>query len=95
MIRFFYHPTPNPLKVALFLEEAGLDHERIPVDTRKGQQHTEEFRAVNPNGKLPALIDTEGPGGMPARVFDSTAILLYLGDKTGRSEEHTSELQSH
>lgn len=84
MIRFFYHPTPNPLKVALFLEEVGLDYERIPVDTRKGQQHTEEFRAVNPNGKLPAIIDTEGPGGTPARVFDSTAILLYLGDKTGR-----------
>jgi GSH-dependent disulfide-bond oxidoreductase len=84
LIRFYYHPTPNPLKIALFLEEAGLAYEIVPVDTRKGEQHTAEFRAVNPNGKLPAIIDTDGPGGEPARIFDSSAILLYLGDKIGR-----------
>lgn len=84
MIRFFFHPTPNPAKVALFLEEAGLPYEVVPVDTSKGDQHTPEFRAVNPNGKVPAIIDTEGPGGTEARVFDSTAILLYLAEKTGR-----------
>lgn len=83
MIRFYYHPTPNPLKVALFLEESGLTYELVPVDTRKGEQHLAAFRAINPNGKLPAIVDTEGPGGTEARVFDSTAILLYLGDKTG------------
>jgi GST-like protein len=84
MIRFYYHPTPNPAKIALFLEEAGLPYEPIPVDTSKGEQHAPAFRAINPNGKVPAIIDTEGPGGKEARVFDSTAILLYLAEKTGR-----------
>jgi GSH-dependent disulfide-bond oxidoreductase len=84
LIRFYFHPTPNPAKVALFLEETGLPYEIVPVDTRKGEQHAAEFRAVNPNGKVPAIVDTEGPGGKEARVFDSSAILLYLGDKTGR-----------
>ena len=83
MIRFYFHPTPNPAKVALFLEEVGLAYEAIPIDTSKGEQHTPAFRAINPNGKVPAIVDTEGPGG-EARVFDSGAILLYLGDKTGR-----------
>jgi len=84
MIRFYFHPTPNPAKVALFLEEAGLPYEVVPVDTSKGEQHLPAFRAINPNGKVPAIVDTEGPGGKEARVFDSSAILLYLGDKTGR-----------
>ncbi|MFG1339512.1 glutathione S-transferase family protein [Xanthobacter autotrophicus] len=84
MIRFYFHPTPNPAKVALFLEETGLPYEVVPVDTAKGEQHMPAFRAINPNGKVPAIIDTEGPGGREARVFDSTAILLYLAEKTGR-----------
>src|SRR4051794_14001988 len=84
LIRFYFHPTPNPAKVALFLEEAGLRYEVVPVDTSKGEQHLPAFRAVNPNGKVPAIVDTEGPGGKEARVFDSSAILLYLGDKTAR-----------
>ncbi len=84
MIRFYFHPTPNPAKVALLLEETGLPYEVVPVDTRKGEQHTPAFLAINPNGKLPAIVDTEGPGGGEARVFDSNAILLYLGEKTGR-----------
>jgi len=84
IIRFYFHPTPNPAKVALFLEEANLPYEAIPVDTSKGEQHTPAFRAINPNGKVPAIIDTDGPGGKEARVFDSTAILLYLGEKTGK-----------
>ncbi len=84
MIRFYFHPTPNPLKVALFLEEAGLPYEAIPVDTSKGEQHTRAFRAINPNGKVPAIVDTEGLVGKEDRVFDSTAILLYLAEKTGR-----------
>jgi len=82
MIRFYFHPTPNPAKVALFLEEAGLDYEVIPVDTSKGEQHLPAFRSINPNGKVPAIVDTDGPGGSEARIFDSNAILLYLGDKT-------------
>jgi GST-like protein len=84
MIRFYFHPTPNPAKVALFLEETGLAYEMIPVDTRKGEQHRPAFRAINPNGKVPAIVDSDGPDGKQMRVFDSTAILLYLAEKTGR-----------
>jgi GSH-dependent disulfide-bond oxidoreductase len=78
MLKFFYHPSPNPAKVALFLEEAGLEYELVPVDTRKGEQFTPAFLAINPNAKTPALVDGE------AVVFDSSAILLYLAEKTGR-----------
>jgi len=84
MIRFYFHPTPNPAKIALLLEETGLPYEVIPVDTSKGEQHTSAYRAINPNGKVPAIVDTAGPGGKEARVFDSTAILLYLAEKTGK-----------
>ena len=77
MLKLHYHPSPNPLKVALYLEEAGLPYEVIPVDTRKGEQHLPSFRAVNPNGKTPALEDGD------VKVFDSNAILLYLAEKTG------------
>ena len=78
MLKFYYNLAPNPMKVALFLEEAGLPYEAIPVDTRKGEQHQPAFLAVNPNAKLPALIDGD------ATVFDSNAILLYLAEKTGQ-----------
>src|SRR6202012_1148046 len=84
MIRFYFHPTPNPAKIALLLEETGLAYETIPVDTSKGEQHLPAFRAINPNGKVPAIVDPDGPGGAEARVFDSTAILLYLAEKTGQ-----------
>lgn len=83
MILFYYHPTPNPVKIALFLEETGLEYEVVPVDTSKGQQHTPEFRKINPNGKVPAIVDLNGPDGRPTPVFDSTAILIYLAEKTG------------
>jgi len=76
MIRFYYHPSPNPAKVALFLEEAGLPYELVPIDTRKGEQHSAEFTAINPNAKTPALVDGD------AILFDSNAILLYLAEKT-------------
>lgn len=78
MLKFYFHPTPNPMKVALFLEEAGLEYELVPIDTKKGEQHTPEFRHINPNGKLPAISDGD------VNVFDSTAILLYLAEKTGK-----------
>ena len=84
MIRLYFHPSPNPMKVVLMLEEAGLEYEIVPLDTRKGQQHAADFRDVNPNGKVPAIVDTTGEGGAQIRVFDSNAILLYLGDKIGR-----------
>jgi GST-like protein len=75
MIKFFYHPSPNPLKVALFLEESQLPYELVPVDTRKGEQHDPGFLSINPNGKTPAILD----GNIP--VFDSNAILIYLAAK--------------
>ena len=78
MLKFYYHPSPNPAKVALFLEEAGLTYELVPVDTRKGEQHLPEFLAINPNAKTPAIIDGD------TTVFDSNAILLYLAEKTGK-----------
>jgi GST-like protein len=84
MIRFYFHHTPNPMKVALFLEESGLPYEVVPVDTYKGEQHSPEFRAINPNGKTPAIVDTDGLGEGPVTVFDSNAILLYLAEKSGQ-----------
>jgi GSH-dependent disulfide-bond oxidoreductase len=84
MIRLYFHPTPNPAKIALFLEETGLPYEVLPVNTSKGKQHMPAFRAINPNGKVPAIVDTHGPGGKKVRVFDSTAILLYLAEKIGK-----------
>lgn len=80
MITFYYSLAPNPMKVALFLEEAGLTYELKPVDTRMGEQHQPEFLAVNPNGKVPVIVDQD----TGATVFDSNAILLYLAEKTGR-----------
>ena len=78
MLKFYFNGAPNPNKVALFLEEAGLPCELVPIDTRKGDQFKPEFLKVNPNGKVPA-IDDDG-----VFVFDSNAILLYLAEKTGK-----------
>jgi GST-like protein len=78
LLKFYFNGSPNPTKVALFLEEAELAYEPIAVDTRKGDQFSPEFLSINPNGKVPAIVDGE------ARVFDSNAILLYLAEKTGK-----------
>ena len=78
MLKFYYSGAPNPMKVALFLEEAGLPYEAMPVDTRKGDQHKPDYLAINPNAKVPAIVDGD------VTVFDSGAILLYLGEKTGK-----------
>ncbi len=78
MIKFYYAPAPNPAKVALFLEEAGLPYETVPVDTRKGDQHDASYKALNPNAKTPTIVDGD------AVVFDSNAILLYLAEKMGK-----------
>jgi GST-like protein len=78
MLKFYFSGAPNPTKIALFLEESGLPYEPIPIDTRKGQQFSPEFIAINPNSKVPAIVDGD------ARVFDSNAILLYLAEKTGK-----------
>ena len=78
MLKFYFNGSPNPTKVALFLEEAALPYEAIPVDTRKGDQFKQAFAAINPNGKVPAIVDGD------TTVFDSNAILLYLAEKTGK-----------
>ena len=78
MIKFYFNGSPNPTKVALFLEEAGLAYEPHPVDTRMGDQFKPEFVKINPNAKVPVIIDGE------TIVFDSNAILLYLAEKTGK-----------
>lgn len=76
MIQFYFHPSPNPLKVALFLEESGMPYEVVPVDTRMGEQHQPSFLKINPNAKTPAIVDGD------ATLFDSNAILLYLAEKS-------------
>jgi GSH-dependent disulfide-bond oxidoreductase len=78
MLKFYFSGAPNPTKVALFLEEAGLPYEPIPIDTRKGDQHKPAYLAINPNAKVPAIVDGD------VTVFDSNAILLYLAEKTGK-----------
>ena len=78
MIKFYWNTAPNPAKVALCLEEMGLPYEIVPIDTRKGDQHKPEFLAINPNAKVPAIVD-DGE-----TIFDSNAILLYLAEKTGK-----------
>lgn len=78
MLKLYFHHTPNPLKVVLLLEELGLPYQLVPVDMFKGEQHRPEYRAINPNGKVPALVDGD------VTIFDSNAILLYLAEKTGR-----------
>lgn len=78
MLKFYFNGSPNPTKVALFLEESGLPYEPVPVDVRRGEQFAAAFLKVNPNGKVPAIVDGD------TTVFDSNAILLYLADKTGK-----------
>jgi GST-like protein len=78
VIKFYYHPSPDSAKVALFLEESGVPYQVIPVDTRKDEPFELGFVAINPHGKTPAIADGD------VRMFDSTAILLYLAKKTGQ-----------
>ncbi len=77
-IKFYFSLAPNPMKVALLLEETGLPYEAIPVDTRKGEQHSAAFMKLNPNAKVPVIVDGA------STVFDSSAILLYLAEKSGQ-----------
>lgn len=83
MIDFYYWPTPNGWKVAIMLEECGLDYRMIPVNIGRGDQHAPAFLALSPNGRMPAIVDHDAPGGLIS-VFESAAILLHLADRTGR-----------
>lgn len=83
-IDFYTWNTPNGRKISVALEEMGLAYKVIPVDITKGAQMAEAFLAISPNNKIPAIVDPEGPEGKPVSVFESGAILLYLGEKTGK-----------
>jgi GST-like protein len=83
-IQLYSLPTPNGVKVSIALEELELPYEPHLVDIMKNESWTPEFLALNPNGKIPAIIDPDGPGGKPFGLFESGAILLYLADKTGK-----------
>lgn len=82
-IQLYSLPTPNGVKVSIMLEECGLPYEAHRVDFGQGDQRSPEFVSLNPNGKIPAIIDPDGPGKQPLPLFESGAILLYLADKTG------------
>jgi len=83
-LQLYSAPTPNGVKVSIMLEEIGLPYEAHYVDIGKDESWTPEFLALNPNGKIPAIIDPDGPGGKPLALFESGAILLYLAEKTGK-----------
>jgi GSH-dependent disulfide-bond oxidoreductase len=83
-IELYYWPTPNGWKISIALEEMKLKYELKPVAIGKGEQFKAEFLAISPNNRMPAIVDPQGPGGKPISVFESGAILQYLGRKTGK-----------
>jgi len=83
-IQLYSVNSPNGVKVSIMLEETGLPYEPHLVDIMQGESRTPEFLALNPNGKIPAIIDPQGPGGEPLALFESGAILLYLAEKSGQ-----------
>jgi GST-like protein len=83
-LQLYSLPTPNGVKVSIMLEEIGLPYEVHLVDFGKDDQKTAEFLSLNPNGKIPAILDPDGPGGKPLPLFESGAILQYLAEKTGK-----------
>lgn len=83
-IQLYSLPTPNGVKASIMLEELGLPYEVHMIDIGKKESWTPEFLSLNPNGKIPAMIDPDGPGGKPLALFESGAMLLYLAEKTGK-----------
>ncbi len=84
MIDVYSWPTSNGRKVNIMVEELGLDYAMHPIDIQKGDQFTPEYSAINPNQKIPAIVDREGPEGKPYTVIESGAILMYLAEKHGK-----------
>ncbi|MGH6633854.1 MAG: glutathione S-transferase N-terminal domain-containing protein [Sphingopyxis sp.] len=82
-IQLFSAPTPNGVKAGIMLEETGLPYEPHRIDIMANESHDPAFLALNPNGKIPAIYDPDGPGGKPLALFESGAILIYLADKSG------------
>ncbi|NNL84970.1 MAG: glutathione S-transferase [Myxococcales bacterium] len=93
-IQLYSLPTPNGQKASIALEEMGFPYEAHRVDIMEGDQFSDEFIAVNPNSKIPALVDPMGPGGKAHTVFESGAILLYLAEKSGKLLSHDPALRS-
>lgn len=91
MLDLYSWTTPNGDKLHIMLAELGIPHRVIGVNIGAGEQHTPSFRAINPNGKIPAMIDSEGPEGTPVTVFESGAILVYLAEKTGKLMPHDTQ----
>ena len=83
-IDLYYWPTPNGFKISIMLEECRLPYTMIPLNIARGDQFKPEFLAISPNNRMPAIVDHDGPGGRPISVFESGAILRYLGRKTGK-----------
>jgi len=83
-IELHYWPTPNGHKITIMLEECGLPYEIKPVNIGRGDQFKPEFLALSPNNRMPAIVDSDGPGGKPISIFESGAILQYLGRKVGK-----------
>lgn len=83
MIDLYFWPTPNCYKVSILLEELELPYNVVPVRIGKGEQFAPTYEAINPNGKIPALVDPDGPDGKPIALFESGAIMIYLADKAG------------
>jgi GST-like protein len=83
-IQLYSLPTPNGVKISIMLEETGLAYEPHAIDIGKNESRTAEFLSLNPNGKIPAIIDPDGPGGEPLGLFESGAILQYLAEKSGQ-----------
>ena len=83
-IELYYWPTPNGFKISIMLEECGLPYVMKPVNISRGEQFNPDFLKIAPNNRMPAIIDPQGPGGRPISIFESGAILQYLGRKTGK-----------
>jgi len=84
MIDLYTWSTPNGRKVSILLEECGFPYRTHPIDIGRGEQFKDAFVAINPNSKIPAIVDADGPGGAPLKLFESGAILIYLAEKSGR-----------
>ncbi len=87
-LQLYSWPTPNGVKASIMLEETGIPYEAHAVNIGQNETWTPEFLALNPNGKIPAILDPAGPGGKPLALFESGAILLYLAEKTGQLLSH-------
>jgi GST-like protein len=84
MIDLYYAPTPNGWKISIMLEEAEMEYKVIPVNLGAGDQFKPEFLKISPNNRMPVIVDSDGPGGEEISVFESGAILMYLGEKSGK-----------